>query len=63
MAIFRGFSKKNFRTNGLQLKLLILIESPKIFRCKPTTTTTIIIIIIIIIIINGCGLWVKFGPN
>ena len=33
MVIFRGFSKKNFRTTGFQLKLLILIESPT--RCAP----------------------------
>ena len=35
MIIFRGFSKKNFRITGLQLKLLILIESPNTFHWKP----------------------------
>ena len=59
MAIFRDFSKKIFRTIGLQLKLLILIESPNIFHWKPAKKTNknknkkq-----------NGCGLGAKFGPN
>ena len=39
MAIFRDFSKKIFRTIGLQLKLLILIESPNIFHWKPAKKT------------------------
>ena len=35
MVIFRGFSKKNFRTKGFQLSFLILIEFPNIFIWKP----------------------------
>ena len=33
-AIFRGFTKFIFKTTGLQLKLLILIESPNTFHWK-----------------------------
>ena len=41
-----------FRTTGLQLKLLILIESPNIFYWKPAKKNQ-----------NGCGFGAKFGPN
>ena len=35
IVIFSGFSKKNFRTTGFQLKFLILIEFPNILHWKP----------------------------
>ena len=57
MAIFRDFSKKIFRTVGLQLKLLILIESPNIFHWKPAKKTKKKGKKI------GCGLGAKSGSN
>ena len=53
IVIFKGFS--NFFSElptGFQLKLLILIESPKIFHWKPAKKNW-----------SGCGLGVKFGPK
>ena len=49
MAIFRGFSKKKFRTTRLQLKLLILIESPNTFHWKSEK--------------KGCGLLANLGQT
>ena len=49
---FCRFQQNIFRITGLQLKLLILIESPNTFNWKPVTKKQ-----------NGCGLGVKFGPN
>ena len=52
MTIFRGFNNFYFRTNGLQLKLLILIESLNIFHWKTAKKTQQ----------SGCGLGAKSGP-
>ena len=54
MAIFRRFGKIfSELATELQLKLLILIESPNIFHWKLPTKK----------IKNGCGLGTKFGPK
>ena len=45
MVLFRGFTNLLFffRTAGLQLKLLILIESPKIFYGKPAKKVGVVL--------------------
>ena len=50
--IFRGFSKKIFRTTGFRLKFLILIEFPNILHWKSAKKNQI-----------GCGLGAKSGTN
>ena len=54
IALFRGFSKKIFRTTGLQLKLLILIESPNIFHWKPAKKSNWVW--------SWGKIWAKLGP-
>ena len=53
IVIFRGFSKKFFRTTGYQLKFLILIEFSNILHWKPAKTK----------IKLGVVLGAKFVPN